>query len=106
MNHNKVQQIAINYLTTWCFIDLTSVIPFDYLFNVGNFNKISRFTRIGKISRLIRLAKILRVMKVAKVNKKVAKNIGDSLKISATTERLLLLLLSFLTMLHVICCTW
>jgi hypothetical protein len=85
---------------------MTSVIPFDYIFNVGNLNKISRFTRIGKISRLVKLTKIIRIMKIAKINTKVVKNMGDNLKIGANAERLMMLLLSFLTLLHVITCTW
>jgi hypothetical protein len=96
----------MNYVYSWFFVDLFSVVPFDAIFNSGHFNKITRFSRIGKISRLIRLSKIMRIMKVARLNSNMAKSLGDNLKISANAERLMLLLLTFFTMLHVIACTW
>lgn len=76
------------------------------MFNVGNFNKISRFTRIGRISKLVKLTKIVRLMKFAKVSNKLVKHLGDILKISASTERLVLLLLMFFTLQHVCACLW
>jgi hypothetical protein len=96
----------MKYIMSWFFIDLTSVIPFDLIFNFGNINKISRFTRIGKISKLVKLTKIMRMLKIAKVNNKLVKHLGDILKIGASTERLMLLVLSFFVLQHVTACLW
>jgi Ion channel len=85
---------------------MTSVLPFDLIFNLGNINKISRFTRIGKISKLVKLAKIVRMLKIAKVNNKLVKHLGDVLRIGASTERLMLLVLSFFALQHVTSCLW
>lgn len=96
----------MRYVTTWFFIDLTSVLPFDVIFNMGSINKISRFSRIGKISKLVKLAKIIRMLKIAKVNNKLVKHLGDVLRIGASTERLMLLILSFFALQHVVACLW
>ena len=83
-----------------------SIIPFDLIFNVGSFNKISRFSRIGRISKLLKLTKIFRLMKIAKVSNKLVKHLSDLLKISASTERLVLVTLMFFTLQHVVACLW
>ena len=98
--------IASSYLSSWFLIDLTSTLPVDLIFNFGNINKISRFSRIGKISKLVKLTKILRMLKIAKVNNKLVKHLGDILKIGASTERLVLLILSFFVLQHVTACLW
>lgn len=91
---------------TWFITDVISILPLDLMFNTGSFNKISRFSRIGRISKLLRLMKIFRLMKFARVSNKLVKHLGDILKITASTERLLLLMLMFFTLQHVIACLW
>jgi Ion transport protein len=98
--------IARNYLKTWFIIDMSSVIPFDQLYQFGNINKISRFTRIGKIYKLIKMMKIVRLIKIVKVNNKLVKNLSEILKISAGTERLTYLIISFFALQHVTACLW
>lgn len=39
--------IAINYLKTWFFIDLISIIPFDSILSSLNLNSIFSFTRMS-----------------------------------------------------------
>ena len=98
--------IARNYCRTWFFIDTLSVIPFDLIYEFGNINKISRFTRIGKIYKLVRLMKIVRLIKIVKVNNKLTRNLSEILKISAGTERLVYLVISFFALQHVTSCLW
>lgn len=105
-SNHSLKIISNNYLTGWFIIDLLSVIPFDILFNLGNINKISRFTRIGKISKLIKLTRIVRIAKIARVSSKLVKHLSHLLKIGASTERLILLLISFFALQHVIACLW
>ena len=105
-SNHSLKIISNNYLTGWFIIDLLSVIPFDILFNLGNINKISRFTRIGKISKLIKLSRIVRIAKIARVSSKLVKHLSHLLKIGASTERLILLLISFFALQHVIACLW
>ena len=77
---------------------MTSVIPFDLLFSIGNLNRIARFTRIGKMYKLIRMAKLVRLIKIVRVNNKLAKHLAELLKIGAGTERLLYLVLTFIVL--------
>ena len=44
--------MASEYLKTWFFIDLISVIPFDLILMINGANKIARFTRIGKFYKI------------------------------------------------------
>ena len=85
---------------------MSSVIPFDQLYSFGGINKISRFTRIGKIYKLIKMTKIIRLIKIVKVNNKLVRQLSEILKISAGTERLVFLVVSYFALLHVIACLW
>lgn len=85
---------------------MSSIIPFDQLYQFGSINKISRFTRIGKIYKLIRMTKIVRLIKIVKVNNKLVKHLSEILKISAGTERLVYLVVSFFAIIHVTTCLW
>ena len=96
----------MRYLTSWFLIDFTSVIPLDLMFNNGSINKITRFSRIGKLSQLVRMTKIVKIIRIIKINNKLAKSLADILKIGAGTERLIYLLLIFLTLQHVTACLW
>jgi hypothetical protein len=63
----SIKVIAMNYMKTWFFVDLISVIPFDLIFSIGNMNRIARFTRLGKLYKIIRMTKMVRLLKIAKV---------------------------------------
>lgn len=98
--------MTLNYLRSWFFVDLISVIPFDVLFSFGNINKVARFTRIGKIYRLLKMTKIVRLVKIIKVENKIIQFLEQMLKIGAGTERLIYLLVTYFVLLHVTCCVW
>lgn len=93
-------------MRSWFFIDASSVIPFELIFEFGRFNKIARFTRLGKMYKLIRMAKIMRLLRFSKIKHKMVRHLGDILKIGAGTERFIYLLFTFLIMQHVIACLW
>lgn len=63
---DKFKLIAINYLLSWFFIDLISIIPIDWILSListqlssSGYNRIIRVLRVGKIYRLVKLAKTL-----------------------------------------------
>lgn len=85
---------------------MLSIIPFDTIFQFGNVNKLTRFSRIGKMYKLIRFTKILRFVRLMKVKHKMVRHLGDMLKIGAGTERLIYLLITFFILQHVIACLW
>ncbi len=64
----------MDYLKSWFFIDLISVIPFDLIFAYTSINRVARLTRIGKLAKIIRMIKMVRLLKIAKVRSKLMKN--------------------------------
>jgi hypothetical protein len=99
-------EIAMDYLKTWFFVDLLSIIPFDIILMYGNVNRIARFSRIGKLYKIIRMTKMVRLLKIAKVRNKLVKDLSEVLRISVGFERLLFLLIIFILLIHVIACFW
>ena len=74
-------QIAFHYFSTWFFIDLISIIPFELMIKVdansgsssqvAQVNQMLRILRIGKLTKLFKLMKLLRVLKIMKTQEKV-----------------------------------
>jgi hypothetical protein len=88
------------------------VLPFDLLFDLiaesggSSMNRIARFARIGKLQKLIKITRMTRVVRIAKIQNKFVKSIVEMLKINAAFERLTLLSLVFLVLVHVVSCLW
>lgn len=85
---------------------MTSIIPFDVIYQVGGFNKIARISRISKIYKLVRMTKIIRLIKIVKVKNKFVRHLADILKIGAGTERLIYMLITFFVLQHITACIW
>lgn len=69
-------------------------------------NKLARFTRIGKFYKILRMIKMVRLLKVARVRNNIMKNLSEALKIGVGFERLLLLFIIFIVLVHVLGCLW
>jgi hypothetical protein len=96
----------MEYIKSWFLIDLVSVIPFDLILMVQGANKLARFTRIGKFYKILRMIKMVRLLKVARVRNNIVKNLSEALKIGVGFERLLLLFIIFIVLVHVLGCIW
>jgi hypothetical protein len=96
----------MEYIKTWFLIDVISVIPFDLILMVQGTNKLARFTRIGKFYKILRMIKMVRLLKVARVRNNIVKNLSEALKIGVGFERLLLLFIIFIVLVHVLGCLW
>jgi hypothetical protein len=90
--------IAKEYLTSWFFIDIISIIPFDMIFMFGNFNRLARVARIGKLYKIIRMTRMVRMLKIVKERNKLVKYLNEILKIGVGFERLLFMMLIFLVL--------
>lgn len=88
--------ISINYLTTWFFVDLVSVIPFDSIFEGGGFNRLARFSKIGRLYKVIKITKLARLIKTVKVRNKLSKHLTETLKMSFGVERMLIMFVTFM----------
>ena len=102
------KQIACDYISSWFFLDVISIFPFEFIFskldgNVGNLAKISR---IGKLYKLIRIMRMIKMIRLFKDRKKIASNLDSLLKISAGMERLTFLLLFMAFFNHLVACLW
>jgi hypothetical protein len=96
----------MEYIKSWFLIDIVSVIPFDLILMVQGANKLARFTRIGKFYKILRMIKMVRLLKVARVRNNIVKNLSEALKIGVGFERLLLLFIIFIVLVHVLGCIW
>jgi len=55
VSHKK---IAMNYLTSWFFVDLLSCIPFQVILDEGlNYNSLLRMGRLPRLYRIVKLSK-------------------------------------------------
>lgn len=107
------------YLKSWFFIDVLSVIPFDYLLKLlhklteeegsvasGRSAKMIRLARLGRLARLIRLAKLVNLRKFAKKANNMIREIGISKPGLEFIGRILYLTCFVLFVTHVAGCLW
>ena len=57
------KKIAMAYIKSWFFIELLSIIPYEFLLNNKRYNILARSSRLFKISKLIRLARLVKSLK-------------------------------------------
>mmetsp|Transcript_16211 Transcript_16211/g.23456 ORF Transcript_16211/g.23456 Transcript_16211/m.23456 type:complete len:616 (-) Transcript_16211:47-1894(-) len=101
------KQIFMNYLKTWLVPDLLACLPMQLLLqNSKNYSSLIRVARLPRLYRLIKIAKLARVVKIVKNKGTISKYFNFIFKLSAGVERLILSLLTFVVVLHVICCLW
>lgn len=91
---------------TWFIFDAVSIIPFDLLFQYGEFNRLARLARIGKLYKLVRMARLTRILKILKERNKLVKYLNEVLRIGVGFERLLFMVIIFFIMQHIAACFW
>ena len=109
-------QIAFHYITTWFFIDLISIIPFELMIKVdadsnsssqvAQVNQMLRILRIGKLTKLFKLIRLLRVLKMMKTQEKVYTFSRDVMQFGFAGDRLLLFILISIFIVHLFGCLW
>lgn len=90
--------IAKEYVTSWLVVDIVSIIPFDAIFIIDNYNSVARIARIGKLYKIIRMTRMVRMLKIVKERNKLVKYLNEILKIGVGFERLLFMMLIFLVL--------
>lgn len=115
------KKIILNYLKLWFWIDLTTIIPFNFILesqeqaqlrnqdvHSKKINNLGRIIRLPKIYRLIRMTKFLKntSSQKNKSNRGMAKYFLEKLKLKANLERLLYFLLGFIVLTHISACLW
>jgi len=73
----------------------------------SNYNRLIRISRLGKIYKVVRLTKLTRLIKSVKMaDKKNAANLNELLKIDIGYERILVMALNVLALIHLSACLW
>lgn len=96
--------IAKRYITSWFFIDVISIFPFDYILTLADINSFARIFRFGKIYKLIRMSRMVRMLKLFKDRHRISTNMDKVLKISAGFERIQYFLIIFVLFCHICSC--
>ena len=73
---DKRTKIAVKYITTWFFIDLVAVVPFNLLIpssSEGNsdYGSLARLTKLPRLYRLVKMLRLVRILKLLKQRTKV-----------------------------------
>ncbi len=105
MIHKK---IARNYLTSWFFIDLISVMPIQLISEEisRNYNTLTRIIRFPRLLKIIRMTKLVKLTRVIKEKNKILSFFVDVLRIQAGSERLFLSVITIIIACHCATCFW
>ena len=98
--------IAWNYIKSWFFIDLMSIVPVSEFLETGDFSNLARIARLPKLYRLIRMVKLIRIMKIVKERNNISKYLNEVLKVSVALERLSFFCFIFMLLVHIVSCFW
>ncbi len=100
------KKIALEYIKSWFFIDLLSIIPVSEFLETGDFSNLARIARLPKLYRLIRMVKLIRIMKIVKERNTISKYLNEVLKVSVALERLVFFCFIFMMLVHIVTCFW
>lgn len=105
---SEYKSIAKKYISSWFFIDLLAILPFDLIFKASttDFNELVRITRIGRMYKLVKLTRLMRIIKVIKARSKFFRYAHEYLSISVGFERIFLFVCGFLLICHVVGSLW
>jgi hypothetical protein len=107
-----LRKIARNYLRMWFWIDLFSVLPFEYVIKsflmshkTANVNVLARFPRLVKLYQLIKFLRLSKIARLGK-SKKSPKNMNEKLKIKEGLERIEFFVFFIVISIHIFTCLW
>ena len=100
------KEIAIHYISTWFFIDVVAILPFNLIFETSDFGALARLTRVPRMYRLVRMFRLVRMLKIARRKGDMSKHLGKLASVGVGIERLLLFFITFVLFCHVITCFW
>lgn len=83
-------------MTGWFLVDILSILPFEMVFDNGQFSRMARFSRIGKVQKLIKIMKLFRLVKTVKVRNKMTRHLREMIKIGVGVERIILMFVTFM----------
>ena len=96
--------IATEYVKSWFFFDIISILPIDYLMDQANYNQLFRFTKIGKLYKLVRMTRLAKLLRLLKKKKYLVSKMSEKLQLSSGHDRLIMLTIFFFFFLHLSGC--
>ncbi len=76
------------------------------MLGIGNLNRVARFSRIGRLYKIAKMTKLVRLMKTTKIRDQFSRYFTDLLKIGVGVERMLLMAITFIVLIHIASCLW
>jgi CRP-like cAMP-binding protein len=101
----KRKLIVKNYVKGWFLIDFTGVLPFQYLSNIGGYNKLVRFSRMPRLYRIVRIVRLFKMVRLLRSQECISKIIG-LFGLTTGILRLVKFCFTVLIVIHVIGCFW
>ncbi|OMJ85032.1 hypothetical protein SteCoe_13754 [Stentor coeruleus] len=99
------KKIFRNYMTGWFFIDIIGVLPFQYLANIGGYNKLVRFSRMPRIYKVLRVVRLFKMVRLLRSQACIAK-IVSFFRLATGLIRMVKFCFTVLLVVHVIGCFW
>lgn len=59
----RISRIALKYFSFWFWVDLISILPFEYLISVGDMSIFIRMSKLPRLYKIIKLSKVIRSSK-------------------------------------------
>ena len=119
---HKPREIAREYVRTWFFFDLVSVMPFQLLegvfidedasasgggsgSSVANYNQLIRLMRLPRLYRMAKIVRLFKFVKLAKKSKFIQR-IARALKMNAAILRMIQGMVTAVGVTHIFACFW
>lgn len=79
----SMSRIAINYFKLWFWVDLLSIIPFEYIINsTGKIIALGKVARLSRLYNLIKLTRLAKIMRLCRTKSGFIYHIHEILNIS------------------------
>lgn len=101
--------IALNYFKFWFWLDLLSILPFEYFFisSDSSYSKALKFAKVPKLYKMFKIAKLLRTLKLRRKGNSL---MGRLLRSFSSSDTIYFSILPFylfgLIIAHIFSCVW
>ena len=102
----EFKSIAINYLKFWFIIDITSIFPFDQVFQTNQFAILLRISKLPRLYRLAKVAKFVRGFRSARSQNNLWSYIHDLFSLNPGVTRMLTIIVCVMLSCHIGACIW
>ena len=100
-----LRQIVRNYLKGWFLIDFVGVLPFQYLGDMGGYNRLVRFSRMPRLYKVLRIVRLFKMVRLLRSQACIAK-IVSFFRLATGLIRMVKFCFTVLLVVHVIGCFW